>query len=279
VSDGTRDASRPLRVLVVDDEPLGRQRLLDLIARDGTLEVIGAVADGGAAVAAIRSLAPDLVFLDVHMPQMSGLEVLREIGAPQMPATVFVTAYDQYAVHAFEAAAVDYLVKPFTDARFDEAVNRVRRQIGLARREQMHEALSAHLHANVASPSGHRALVPAREPGTPGFLERIAVQMRGKMRIVPVAELDYISASGQYAELHAGQHRYFVRDSMQRLEERLDPAQFVRIHRSVIVRLSLIRALLRSGGSEYQVELAGGLRLPVGRSRREALEHRLGRAR
>jgi two-component system LytT family response regulator len=266
-----------LRVLVVDDEPLGRRRLLDLIADEPDVEVVGTAADGAAAVEAIRALRPDLVFLDVQMPRMSGLDVVQAIGAAEMPATVFVTAYDQYALAAFDSAAVDYLVKPFKDDRFEEAIRRARRRVESEHRERLHERLLALLHG------GAPTAAPAAPPNAPSptapprYLERIAVQMRGKLRVVPVSQIDYITADGPYAELHVGTHRYVIRESMQHLEEKLDPERFLRIHRSAIVRLDLVDVLLRSEGSEYQVQLKGGVRLRVGRSRREALERRLGR--
>ena len=269
--------ARVLRVLVVDDEPLGRQRLLDLLHDESAIEVVGTAADGAAAVEAIRSARPDLVFLDVQMPRMTGLDVVRAIGVADMPATIFVTAYDQYALDAFDTAAVDYLVKPFKDDRFEEAVRRARRRIESESRERLHDQLMALLQhgPSAIAAASHTAESPARPPER--YLERIAVQMRGKMRVVPVAQIDYITASGQYVELHVGTHRYIIRDSLQNLEERLDPEHFVRVHRSAIVRLSLVDTLLRSEGSDYQVQLKGGVRLPVGRSRREALERRLGR--
>jgi two-component system LytT family response regulator len=267
--------SRVLRVLVVDDEPLGRQRLLDLLEGEEGVEVVGTAADGAAAVKAIRSERPDLVFLDVQMPRMSGLDVVQAIGPAEMPATIFVTAYDQYALNAFDSAAVDYLVKPFKDDRFEEAVRRARRRIESEGRERLHEQLMALLQAGPGP-----AVAPLEEaPARPAEkrLERIAVQMRGKMRVLPVSQIDYVTASGQYVELHVGAHRYIIRESLQHLEERLDPEHFIRVHRSAIVRLSLVDTLLRSEGSDYQIQLKGGVRLPVGRSRREALERRLGR--
>ena len=267
-----RDA-RVLRVLVVDDEPLGRQRLLDLLGDEEAIEVVGTAADGVAAVEAIRTARPDLVFLDVQMPRMSGLDVVQAIGPTDMPATIFVTAYDQYALDAFDTAAVDYLVKPFKDDRFEEAVRRARRRIESESRERLHEQLIALLQHGPTAVAA--AASSSEQPAK--YLERIAVQMRGKMRVVPVAQIDYVTASGQYVELHVGTHRYIIRDSLQNLEERLDPEHFVRVHRSAIVRLSLVDTLLRSEGSDYQVQLKGGVRLPVGRSRREALERRLGR--
>ena len=269
---------RALRVLVVDDEPLGRQRLLDLLEGEAGVEVVGTAADGAAAVAAIRSARPDLVFLDVQMPRMSGLDVVQAIGSADMPVTIFVTAFDQYALQAFDFAAVDYLVKPFKDDRFAEALRRARRLVESESRHQLHEQLVALLHGGPAASSKPSALgeMSAKQPEK--YLERIAVQMRGKMRVVPVSQIEFVTSSGQYVELHVGAQRYIIRESMQHLEEQLDPEDFVRIHRSAIVRLSLIETLLRSEGSDYQVQLKGGVRLPVGRSRREALERRLGRS-
>jgi two-component system LytT family response regulator len=260
-----------LRILVVDDEPLGRRRLLDLLEHEADVEVVGTAADGEAAIEAIRTARPDLVFLDVQMPRMNGLDVVREIGTAEMPATIFVTAYDQYAVRAFDSAAVDYLVKPFRDERFEEAFRRARRRIESDTRERLHEQLLSLLHGDAPT------AVPPAAPAASRYLERIAVQMKGRMRVVPVRQIDYITASGAYAELHVGTDRYIIRESMQNLEEKLDPDGFMRVHRSAIVRLDLVEALLRSEGSEYEVQLRGGARLRVSRSRREALERRLGR--
>ncbi len=264
-------AHRVLRILIVDDEPLGRRRVSDLLADEPDVEIVGTAADGAAAIAAIRSARPDLVFLDVQMPRMSGLDVVRELGPAELPATIFVTAYDEYAIQAFNAAAVDYLVKPFADERFEEALRRARRRIEADTLGQLHEQLLGLLQGDPVTASA-----PSPASG-PRYLERIAVQMNGRMRVVPVGKIDYITANGAYAELHVGTDHYVIRESMQQLEERLDPERFMRVHRSSIVRLDLVDTLLRSEGSEYQVQLKGGARLRVGRSRREALERRLGR--
>jgi two-component system LytT family response regulator len=259
-----------LRVLVVDDEPLGRRRIVKLLESEPDVEVVGTASDGAAAVEEIRRLRPDLVFLDVQMPRMTGLEVVREVGPREMPVTVFVTAYDEYALQAFDIAAVDYLVKPFRDDRFDEALRRARRLAEVESRERLHEQLLALL-------QGGAEAAPTPKPAASRHLERIAVQMRGKMRVVPVAKIEYITASGAYAELHVGGEHFVIREPLQSLEEKLDPDRFLRIHRSTIVRLDLVDALLRSEGSDYEVQLRGGVRLRVGRSRRDALEQRLGR--
>jgi two-component system LytT family response regulator len=260
-----------IRVLVVDDEPLARDRLLDLLAHEPGVDVVGTADNGVAAVEAIRTRHPDLVFLDVQMPGKTGLDVVRDVGADAMPATIFVTAFDQYALRAFELAALDYLVKPFDDERFEQAFARARRLIELRDLGKLREQLLA-----VLQQSGSAEQLAQTGAGASPYLERIAVEMRGKVRVVPVDHIDYITASGPYAELHTGDRTHIIRETMQTLEERLDPRHFIRIHRSAIVRLSLVETLLRGAGGDYEVQLKGGLRLPVSRSRREELERRLG---
>jgi two-component system LytT family response regulator len=257
------------RVLVVDDEPLARMRLEDLLAKVEGAVVVGTAANGIEAVEQIRSLQPDVVFLDVQMPGKTGVDVVREIGAANMPATVFVTAFDQFAVAAFDVAAVDYLVKPFDDDRFAEAFRRARHRLSLQGMAELRRQLLAVLQNESAS----QDRVPTAHPE---YLERIAVEMRGKVRSVPVDQIDYIIASGPYAELHVGDKRYLVREAMQTLEERLDPSRFMRVHRSAIVRLNLVDTLHRGAGGDYELQLKGGMRVRVSRSRREALERWLG---
>ncbi|BAH39723.1 MAG TPA: DNA-binding response regulator [Gemmatimonas aurantiaca] len=264
---------RLIRALIVDDEPLGRRRLRDLLAASPDIEIVGESVDGTAAMADITALAPDLVFLDIQMPRGSGLDVVRAMGPDRMPITIFVTAHDAFALQAFDAAAVDYLLKPFSDERFADALKRARRLIALEDREQLHAQLRSLL--DMPSPPADNLPVP----NAPAYLERIAVQMRGRMRVVPVGQIDYIVANEPYAELHVGTERYLIRDSLQRLEERLDPARFIRVHRATIVRIDVIDTLLRGEGSDYQLVLRNGVRLRVGRSRREALEALLGRVR
>ena len=262
-------SSGALRVLVVDDEPLGRQRLLELL-ESADVEVVGTAADGAQAVESIRALKPDVVFLDVQMPRMSGLEVVREVGPTVMPVTVFVTAFDAYAINAFDLSAVDYLVKPFRDERFREALSRARERAQSKNVVRLHEQLLSLVQ------SGSATVAPPNTDSPPPYLERIAVQMRGKVRVVRVPEIDYITASGPYVDLHVANHRFAIRESLQKLSEKLDPAMFLRIHRSTIVRLDLIDTLLRHEGSEYEVQLKNGIRLRVGRSRLSALEKHLG---
>ncbi|MEP0548606.1 MAG: LytTR family DNA-binding domain-containing protein [Rhodothermales bacterium] len=265
--------SPPLRVLVVDDEPLARQRLLDLLDREDGVEVVGTTGRGRDAVEVIRAEQTaghpiDLVFLDVQMPGLSGLDVVREVGPEQMPVTVFVTAFDQHALAAFELAALDYLLKPFEDERFRAALARARDTVRLRQVDALQGRLRALLDPATAAP-------PAPDP-PPGYLERIAVEMRGQIRVVPVEHVDFIAADGPYAEVHAGDETFVIRSPMQTLEDRLDPAAFFRIHRSTIVRLDRIEALLVAGGGDYAVKLRGGARLRVSRARRDDLAARLG---
>jgi two-component system, LytTR family, response regulator len=264
---------RPLRVLIADDELLARQRIEDLLRGEPDVEVVATAGSGPEAVRLIRELGPDLVFLDVQMPGKTGLEVVREIGVELMPATIFATAWDHHAIEAFDLAAIDYLVKPFEDERFEQAFRRARRTIELEEVDRLKDRLLAALQGGepAAVPRGTES-PPANEP----YLERMAVETRGKVRVVPVAEIDYIVASGPYAELHVGDRRHLIRESMQSLEERLDPDKFLRIHRSIIVRIELVDVLLRGAGGDYEVQLKDGRKLRVSRSRREELERRLG---
>ncbi|MDB4910072.1 MAG: response regulator receiver [Gemmatimonadetes bacterium] len=264
----------PIRVLIVDDEALGRLRVRDLVRNESGVEVIGEAADGDAAVKAIRELKPDLIFLDVQMPRKNGLDVVKEIGAERMPMTIFVTAYDRYALQAFDVAALDYLVKPFDDERFEQAFRRARRSLAL---EGVDRARAQLIRMLRESELGPRPQTP--KPGASGsvqYLERIAVETHGQVKPIPVTQIDYISAAGPYAELHVGDRRYVIREAMQALEDRLDPNQFMRVHRSVIVRLDLVEALHRGGGGDYELQMKGGVRLRVSRSRREGLERWLG---
>jgi two-component system LytT family response regulator len=254
-----------LRVLIADDERLARQRIEDLLAHESDLEIVARTDNGLATVEAIRELKPDLVFLDIQMPGKTGLEVVREIGVESMPPLIFTTAYD-HAVAAFDLAAIDYLIKPFDDERFEKAFRRARQMIELKQVSRMTDELRALL----SSPQFEGGVAKGQ------YLERIAVEMRGQVRVVPVKQIDYLIASGPYAELFVADKRYLIRERMQTLEERLDPAKFFRIHRSAIVRLDLIETLIRNPGGDYAVLLKGGVKLKVSRGRFEKLEELMG---
>jgi two-component system LytT family response regulator len=276
-----------MRVLLVDDEEFNRLRLRDLLEAEPNVDIVGEAADGVEAVEQIRALHPDLVFLDIRMPGLSGMDVVRQIGADAMPATVFVTAYDQHAVEAFRLAALDFLVKPFDDERFAQTLQRARKLVVLNDLATMRSRLLEVLGAPPVGGAGEgpgadgagdgASAAGATAAGTGGgYLERIAVEAQGTIKPVAVADIDYILASGPYAELVVAGRRHLVRESMQSLEDRLDPQRFLRIHRSVIVRLDRVEGLKRGGGGDGEVLLKGGGRLRVSRTRRDALERWLG---
>ena len=254
-----------LRVLVVDDEQPARRRLIDLIARRPDLELAGTSADGREAIEAILTGDPDLVLLDVQMPELTGLDVVRTIGAERMPPIIFVTAHDRYALRAFELAAVDYLLKPFDDARFDQAASRAHELIRLRTTDELRTQL---VHLLAATDGKPHAPSP--------FVERLAVRERKEIRIVAVSEIDYITASGPYAELHVAGEALLHRERMQSLEEVLDPARFCRIHRSAIVNLARIAAIEPVPSGDSSLRLCSGTVLRVSRARLAELNSRLG---
>lgn len=263
-------ADATIRALIVDDEPLARERLRGLLDDRPDVAVIGEAEDGLAAAEAIQEQAPNLVFLDVQMPGLNGIDVIEEVGREQMPVTVFVTAYDQYAIRAFDLAAVDYLLKPFDDERFEQAFERARNRIA----DRDTDAISRRL-LRMLQEKDPSLLEDETAPDEP-YLERIAVQGRGKARIVSVDDITHITADGSYAELHTADGTHVIRERMKALAARLDPADFVRVHRSAIVRLDEVELILRSGGGNYAVRLEDGTTVSVSRGRIEELQERLG---
>jgi len=247
-------ASSEIRVLVADDEPLARRGVRQLLAPHRDMTVVGEARNGADTLAALDTLSPDLLFLDVQMPEMDGFEVLRARGANRMPAVVFVTAHDQFAVRAFEAHALDYLVKPLHVERFDAALQRVRERLRLMEAAGAAARLMALLEAEKAE----------REKCG---VQRLVVPIAAGELIIPVADIDWIGADDYYACLHVGTKSHLLRESLASLETRLDPRRFARVHRSAIVQIDRIRALY---GDE--MVLRDGMRLPVSRRRRAAVE-------
>jgi two-component system LytT family response regulator len=249
-----------IRALIVDDEPVARRRIRRLLGAEADIEVAGECGDGRTAIEAIRSLQPQLVFLDVQMPEADGFAVLRAIGDP-MPAVVFVTAFDQYALSAFEVHALDYLLKPFTARRFAQTVERAR----------------SYLARLAAGPDDRviRLLNDLRMPRR--FLSRFVVRSEGRVRLIDADDVDWIEAADNYVVLHVGASTHVLRETMARLADELDPAAFVRIHRSTIVRIDRVRELLPSFHGDFVVVLRDGRRLALSRRHREALESVLGR--
>jgi two-component system LytT family response regulator len=236
----------PIRALVVDDESLARRNLTVLLNRDPDVGSVAECASGLDAIQEIRKSKPDLVFLDVQMPECDGFDVLELLGNDLPPTIIFVTAYDAYALRAFEAGALDYLLKPFDDARFGRALNRAK------------ERLAHYL------------------PRQPRAAERLVVRSRGQVLFVSVADIDWIEAAGYYACLHVGSDTHILRRSLSELEQDLGDEKFVRIHRSLVVNLERIRGLELQTGGEYEVVLKSRVRLRLSRRYRKRLQDRMG---
>jgi len=255
------NASDSIRVLIVDDEAPARQRLADLLRKDSQVAAILEAADGISAVEAIQSQRPDLVLLDVQMPELDGLGVIDAVGPEQMPLTIFVTAYDQHAIRAFEANALDYLLKPFSDERFESALARVKVRLD----ERSTCEFGRRIMKMVSS---------ASEKTRP--LDRLVVKCNGSMRFIRVAEIDWIEAAGVYVNLHIADQQLLYRASLCELSERLDARRFVRVHRSAIVNIESILQLEPVSHGEFDVVLKNGARTRVSRNYRAQLENRLG---
>ena len=246
-----------IRALIVDDEPLARRGIRQLLAPHADVVVVGECRDGREAVRALATLSPDLVFLDVQMPGLDGLGVIRAYGAERMPVTVFITAHDQFAVDAFEAQALDYLVKPLSEGRFQAALTRVREQLRMHDAVALAGKLSALLRGEpVATNGGGR---PRRTP--------IAVPTDAGELLLDQGEIDWIEAADDYAVIHAGGTAHRVRAPLTALESRLDPARFTRIHRSSLVRLDRVREWKAAADDEMLLVLRDGTELPVSRRR------------
>jgi two-component system LytT family response regulator len=261
--------TRPLRVLVVDDEPLARSGIADLVARDEELEVVGQCGDGRAAVEAIGTLKPDLVLLDIQMPEMDGFEVIQQIGPDQMPAVIFITAYDQFAVRAFEVHALDYLLKPFDDERFAAAMARTKRALRDNEVGQLSQRLLGLLDTAAAAKAPAPGITPG--PGQP-YLSRLVVKNAGRVIFVRVDEIDWIEAADYYVRLHVARKSHLLRETMSALEEQLDPARFFRVHRSAIVNLDRLVEIQPYFHGEHVLVLQDGSKLKLSRSRKEKLE-------
>jgi two-component system, LytTR family, response regulator len=235
-----------VRVLVVDDESLARSNVTVLLRDDPDIASVAECASGLDALEAIRNSKPDLVFLDVQMPECGGFDVLELLGNDLPPAIIFVTAYDEYALRAFEAGALDYLLKPFDDARFARALHRAKDKL-------------AHYAPSRSKPA-----------------QRLVVRSRGQVLFLTVADIDWIEAAGYYACVHAGSETHIIRRTLSELEQDLGEERFIRIHRSTIVNLERIRGLELADGGEYEVLLKSEVRLPLSRRFRKRLQDRMG---
>ena len=251
-----------IRTLVVDDETLARERVLTLLQQEADVEVVGECSDGGQAVAAIQEQSPDLVFLDVQMPGCDGFEVLKNISPDRMPTVIFVTAYDEYALRAFEVHALDYLLKPFGKDRFQETLRHAREAIEVRRAGDLGRRLLAMVHDIKPEPQR---------------VERLVVKSGGRVFFLRTDEIDWIEAAGNYVRLHLGQESHLFRETMNRMETRLDARRFARIHRSRIVNTERIKELQPWFNGDHVVVLRDGTRLTLSRLYRDKLQQRLGK--
>ncbi|UXI70587.1 LytR/AlgR family response regulator transcription factor [Tahibacter amnicola] len=245
----------PLKVLVVDDEPLARENVTALLERDAEVEVVGQ-GNGVDAVALVARLRPDILFLDIQMPEVDGFALLELIGADAVPAIVFVTAYDRYALRAFDVHALDYLLKPFTDARFASALDRAKEQVRTRRRGELDGRIAELLRAQQSPRT--RFLVPGRD----------------KTIVVEASQVDWIEAADYYICLHCGDASHLLRDTMDEVERQLDPQQFFRVHRSAIVNLARVREIHPLFRGDCELKLTDGVTVRLSRHRRREFEAR-----
>jgi two-component system LytT family response regulator len=253
--------------MVVDDEALGRRKILRLLEEDPDVELLGEFSGGGEAVQAIRERKPDLLFLDIHMPGMDGFEILRGVADVHTPTVIFVTAYDQHAVRAFEIHAFDYLLKPFDRNRFRDALGRAKQHVRKGQEGELSKRLLSLLGDSVPRQAGTSAVPPARN--------RLMVKSNGRISFLRAEEIDWIEAEGDYVCLHSQGRKFLVREKIGELETEFAPDHFVRIHRSTIVAVDHIKELQPLFYGEYSVMLLDGTKLTMSRSYREKVFQRL----
>jgi two-component system, LytTR family, response regulator len=248
--------------MVIDDEPVARSRVISLLREEADIEVVGECADGAEAVSRIEGASPDLLFLDVQMPELDGFQVLRALPPETVPAVVFVTAYDEYALRAFEVHALDYLLKPFSAERFRSALSHARTSLAQRR----------------ATTLGRHLLDLLPDMRRPADRERLLVKANGRIHFVRTDEIEWCEAAGNYVRLYLiGSESHLMRETMAHLESNLDPHQFIRIHRGSIVNVDRIQELQSSLNGEYTVVLRSGTRVTLSRGYRDALQARLGK--
>jgi two-component system LytT family response regulator len=255
------DATR-LRALVVDDELLGRQIIREMLEDHPEVELVGECVNGFEAIKAIREHAPDLIFLDVEMPELNGFEVLEALRTERMPLVIFVTAYDQYAVRAFEVHAFDYLLKPFDRERFETSLQRAKMQTARQKNGDYDQRILALLEELKAESK---------------YLERLVIKAEGRVFFLDTEDIYWIEAEGNYVRVHNGKKTYLLRETVSSLESQLDPKKFLRIHRSAIVKIDRIQELQPWFHGEYRVILHNGTQLTLSRNYRENLQKALGK--
>ncbi|HEX9927061.1 MAG TPA: LytTR family DNA-binding domain-containing protein [Pyrinomonadaceae bacterium] len=250
-----------MKILIVDDEPLARERVRRHLRDEPGIEIVGEAGNGREAVSAIEEKTPDLVFLDVQMPEMNGFDVLKALEENKIPAIVFTTAYDKYAIQAFEFHALDYLLKPFSRERFRRSVRHAREQLENSRQSGNIDERLVSLLENLKAKK---------------YLERIVVKNSGRVFFIKTDEIDWIEAAGNYLKLHVGRDAHLIRETMQSIEAKLDPEKFFRIHRSTLVQIDRIKELHPLFGGDYAVILRNGTELNLSRNYRERLPELFG---
>jgi two-component system, LytTR family, response regulator len=262
-----------IRTLIIDDEPLAREGVAVLCAADPEIEVIGQCSDGAAAVQSIRREHPDLVFLDVQMPKRDGFEVLEALAAPERPVVVFVTAYDQYAIRAFEACAVDYLLKPFTDKRFQQALVRAKNELRRNRTQEVDRRLEELLvRVNELRQGAPAATTPAK----PEYAERIVVKASGDLHFIKTSDVLWIEAQGDFVKVQTLEQPQLVRETLQTMEQKLDASRFLRIHRSFLVNVQHIKRVAPALYGDHTVFMSDGSKLRLSRNYRSKLKAFIG---
>ena len=259
--------TKKVRALIVDDEPLARRTIRELLAQDQDVEIIGECGSGLEAVRLITEQPPDLLFLDIQMPGLNGFETLAKIQPERIPAIVFVTAYDQYALRAFEVHALDYLLKPFTDKRFEEMLRQAKAQLELKEINTISKSLLSLLGEQTA----HEPARAAKK----SFLSRFMIKAGGRVVLIKASDVDWIAADDYFIKLHVSGKSHLLRMSMNELEQKLDPEAFLRVHRSTIVNFDRVKELKQTSNGEYVVVLKDETELKLSRGRRARLEQLL----
>ena len=252
-----------LKLLIVDDEPLARERIREMLRADPQIEIIGDCSNGDDAIEVVKTSRPDLLLLDIQMPGTDGFGVLEALDPSEIPCIIFITAYDQYAVKAFEVYALDYLLKPFDRERFSKAIERAKQHVFKERNKSLTDRVLAALN---------------EIKNKPEYLERLVIRTKGHIFFIKTEEIDWLEAEGNYVRLHSGKESYLLRDAISSLETQLDPKKFLRIHRSAIVNINRIQELQPWFHGEYRVILQDGVQLTLSRSYRDKLNELVGKS-
>jgi two-component system, LytTR family, response regulator len=274
--------NRKIRALVVDDESLAREALLVMLGGDPEIEVIAECRNGKEAVTAIREQSPEVVFLDIQMPEMDGFQVVEEVGAMQMPVTIFVTAYDKHALRAFEAHALDYLLKPFDHDRFNTALQRAKTFVRQQKLSEISEGLFAMLQDLKLKTAEPPTEVDSKKPERTAQkepIDRVVIKAGGRIYFLKVEEIDWVEGAGDYLSLHSGNQTHLIRETMGSFHAKLNPQKFLRIHRSTLVNIERIKDIRPLFKGEYLITLTTGIRLKASRGYRHELQLLLDEAR